>query len=498
MPMRRPATAGSGRPSGGLSTMRRGLLTGIGAGGIRDAAGGSRAGSRPGSRASSASPRGTRPFSMATGQTAFGLIGVGGGIVGTLGERGSGSPRGGPPSHQMAAGQRARSASPRGGRRHASDAFSQPRDALSLAKTPASDRPVGLLGSVLRREAAIAAMKTAVQVAPPPPGRDRTKALRELAETIHELREATVDAVELLGARPKDQARFYWNGMDLVLKLLTDLQWGPFPQTVDPLLWKWFSYWSMIWTGEEKRSEPHAARPEIFAVAGDNTEFLVRCRRAERKLLEMAAGASTEGSGMGGWARQSLNDRVQTLRKVQMYRLSAAHSEGGANHAQRRRYANMEALLYGKEGVHVGHLKELAELTSETRNRAAWTIQRSWRYRFAMKNLDRKAKGLARKVSSVVGKGIDVELLYKGVTSPTGGEPVSPGNPARQPPQMPPRPLSPPREAPPREAPPRETPTGEAPSPLAKSGSASMAGSPEVLDRSYLREASMGLPPDMV
>ena len=413
---------------------------------------------------------------MATGQAAFGIVGVGGGIVGTLGAE-----RGVHPS--ATASPRARSASPRGGRRHTNDAFSQPRDALSLARTPASDRPVGLLGSVLRREAAIAAMKTAVQIAPPPPGRDRTKALRELAETIHELRESTVDAIELLGARPKDQARFYWNGMDLVLKLLTDLQWGPFPQTVDPLLWKWFSYWSFIWCGEGSASA--AAKPEIFAVPPENTQFLMRCRRAERRLLGMAEDASVEGSGMGGWALQGLNDRVQTLRKVQMYRLSAAHSEGGANHAQRRRYANMEALLYGKEGVHVPHLKELVELTSETRNRAALMIQRSWRYRIAMKNLDRKAKGLARLTGTAMGTGINASLV-DGISpprspprSPTGGAPAKPAQSAAvaQPPRPPPVPLP-------------ATSAGGG-------GAASVPGSPEALDRAYLREMSMGLP-DMV
>lgn len=322
---------------------------------------------------------------MATGQTAFGLIGVGGGIVGTLGERGSGSPRGGPPSHQMAAGQRARSASPRGGRRHASDAFSQPRDALSLAKTPASDRPVGLLGSVLRREAAIAAMKTAVQVAPPPPGRDRTKALRELAETIHELREATVDAVELLGARPKDQARFYWNGMDLVLKMLTDLQWAPFPQIVDPLLWKWFGYWSEVWAIKRE-----ATNPEPFAVRG-GAQVLQRCRLAEKSLLKMAGGAAREGAGTGGWATLKTSDACTTLLRVQEHRLTAAHSEGGANHAQRRRFNNTELLLYGRQDVHLGQLRALAANANNTETRAALLVQQTWRIRKGMMKLAMRA-----------------------------------------------------------------------------------------------------------
>ena len=55
-----------------------------------------------------------------------------------------------------------------------------------------------------------------------------------------------MDAIELLSQRPRDAARFYWNGMDLALKMLTDLLWAPLPQTLDPLLIKWFQHWSPL------------------------------------------------------------------------------------------------------------------------------------------------------------------------------------------------------------------------------------------------------------
>ena len=56
-----------------------------------------------------------------------------------------------------------------------------------------------------------------------------------MAESLTELRESTIDAVELLWARPRGASRFYWNGMDLVLKMLTDMLWAPLPQPLDPL-----------------------------------------------------------------------------------------------------------------------------------------------------------------------------------------------------------------------------------------------------------------------
>ena len=357
------------------------------------------------------------------------MRGVGGGIIGvrvggrlSIGDVVDPATTTSGRGRSLGGGGRARSSSPR--TRHGKDTFSQPpRDALSLARTPASDRPVGLLGSVLRREAAIAAMKTAVQVPPPPPGRDRSKALRELAETLAEFRDATIDAINLLAARPEGSARFYWNGMDLVLKMLTDLQWAPLPQTVDPLLWKWFSYWSSVWSNEQTPAS--AASPNAFAVPDEGV--LDQCRRAERKLLRMAHGASSDGSGMGGWALQEVADRVQTLLKVQQHRMTAAHSEGGANHAQRRRFANMESFLYGKEAVHLGHLKVLGDFTSQTRNAAASVLQRAWRFRSRFKRL-RKEKG------KQAGTGTLVDLLGdrdKGRRGDMGTELPAQSNPQR-------------------------------------------------------------------
>ena len=396
----------------------------------------------------------------------FGVVGVGGGLVGfTAAEAGGvvAPPPPGPlstgsPRHQLrgepmrTGSARSRSSSPRG----RVDTFSRPpRGALPLSSTPASDRPVGLLGSVLRREAAIAAMKTAVQVSPQPPGRERSKALRELAETLHEFRESTVDAVELLAARPKDAARFYWNGMDLVLKMLTDLQWAPVPQTADPLLWKWFSHWSGVWSGE-KAHRDHC-NPDAFAVSPtEEAAFLTRCRMAEKKLLFLARGASTEGAGMGGWATQELNGRVVTLHRVQTHRLTAAHSEGGANHAQKRRFANMEVLLYGKEAVHLKHLHALTHLTSGAVIRAANSIKRAYRVFKAGKNAARRAR--------------EGHAAFLARISPDAAAYLS---------TEPPMPDSPPALS---AAPPNEP--FEVPSP----------GDALSLDRSYLREISHDLP----
>ena len=280
-----------------------------------------------------------------------------------------------------------RGKSPRNRKR--AGAFARPPvGALSLSATPAAERPNGLLGSVLRREAAIAAMKTAVQTEPPPEAthmRERKKLIRELADTMHEFREATVDAIELLAQRPEGSSRFYWNGMDLVLKMLTDMQWGPFPQTLDPLLWRWFNHWSAMWA---RRRE--ATNPEPFDVRG-GAPFLQRCRLAEKALLHMAMGASNEGAGMGGWAKEESSERAVTLYKVQMHRLTAAHSEGGANHAQRRRFNNMELLLYGRMDCHLDHLKNLVLLTNDSKMKAASLIQHSWRIRMAGKQFAKRA-----------------------------------------------------------------------------------------------------------
>jgi hypothetical protein len=295
-----------------------------------------------------------------------GIVGVGGGIVATRSRR---------------------SRSPRA----VTDKFSRaPSGALTLASTPKEERPVGLLGSVLRREAAIAAMKAAVQIAPPPPGRDRSKLVRELGETMQEFRESTVDAIELLASRAPTAARFYWNGMDLALKMLSDLQWGPFPQIADPLLWKWFGHWQTVWL--PKGAAPPAWLHNLAVRGGAHSELAMRCRRAEKLLLKLAAGASQEGAGMGGWATMDAGQRVGTLLRVQRHRLSAEHADGGANHAQRRRYGNMELLLYGQGGVHLEHLLELEERTSSVRVNAAMIVQRRWRVHRTTRTMKRAMK----------------------------------------------------------------------------------------------------------
>jgi len=316
---------------------------------------------------------------------------------------------------------RSRSSSPR----DRDSAFSQPpTGAIALdeakpvgianAAASASERPVGLLGSVLRREAAIAALKTAVQTAPPPPGRERSKLLRTVAYSINELREATVDAIELLAVRPAHAARFYWNGMDLALKMLTDLLWAPLPQTLDPLLCKWFGDWTVVWLAESKRASrevrsmlaadplcmhvlstaPSPLSPQVqsmLALFAPNEKMLKRCRRAEKRLLALAADASTEGAGMGGWAKQNAEQRADTLRAVQGHRLGASYSEGGANHAQRRRFDNFEQLLYGRDGVHLKHLEALRERHVDLVSRAAKVVQCSWRLFVALQRMRAQA-----------------------------------------------------------------------------------------------------------
>ena len=145
--------------------------------------------------ASSASPR-TRGFGGARGRlssgsgsgyTGFGVVpsadivnvlGVGGGVVGLSAvER----PRLRAAPHPGAAPRRPRSA-----RKRQQDVFSRPpAGAVSLTKTTAHERPVGLLGAVLRREAAIASLKTAVQVEPPAEGtRVRTQRLQPRTSAV--------------------------------------------------------------------------------------------------------------------------------------------------------------------------------------------------------------------------------------------------------------------------------------------------------------------------
>ena len=402
----------------------------------------------------------------------------GGGGVGSsaLGGMAAGAPFGSRP-----ASARSRSSSPRN-----RDTFSHPpRGALPLSSTPASERPIGLLGSVLRREAAIAAMKTAVQVPPPAAGRDRAKAVRELSETFHEFREATVESIELLAARPEGSARFYWNGMDLVLKMLTDLQWAPFPQLADPILVKWFSYWSNIW--DANHASVDVCDPKAFAVpqlTPADREFAERCRKAERLLLLLAIGASREGAGMGGWAQMDLFERVCTLFNVQTHRLHAAHSEGGANHAQKRRFANMEQLIYGREGVHMNHLKILKERTSTILIRAAQIIQRAFRVHKAISAAKRSITKAARHSETspskreASGPHGSTKKMLSGLASGKS----SPDRP-RSPPQSPTLIASSGRS---QSSPPAPTAPPAPPAPPL---------SPESkLDRAYLREISEALP----
>ena len=268
-----------------------------------------------------------------------------------------------------------------------------PTGALSLGAASLEERPLGLLGSVLRREAAMAALKMAVQLEPPKQGtREHRSLSRQLAESLTDFREASVDAIELLAKRPTSAARFYWNGMDLCLKMLTDMQWAPVPQTLDPLLWRWFSHWSCVWACTRGATDPAP-----FAVRGGVN--MQRCRLAERALLHMAAGASTGGAGMGRWAANDLGERALALHKVQAHRLTADHSDGGVTYAQRRRFNHFERMLYGKQSVHLKHLSKLSEMTAGAIDKAAMFVQHTWRVRQAARLLARKAGVELKKMS---------------------------------------------------------------------------------------------------
>jgi len=100
---------------------------------------------------------------------------------------------------------------------------------------------------------------------------------------------------------------------------------------------------------------------------------------------------------MGGWATLPLEERAPTLCKVQTHRLTASYTDGGANHAQRRRYANMELLLYGAEGCHLRQLEQLTSMLECLNDRAAMVVQSCWRLhshlsRLAAKGGDRAAR----------------------------------------------------------------------------------------------------------
>ena len=280
---------------------------------------------------------------------------------------------------------------------------------------------------MLRREAAIAALKTAVQTVPPPTGRERSKLLRTVAYSINELREATEDAIELLAVRPAHAARFYWNGMDLALKMLTDLLWAPLPQTIDPLLCKWFGDWTIVWLSESKRASREVQ--SMLALFALNEKMLKRCRRAEKLLLALAAGASIEGAGMGGWAKQNSEQRADTLRVVQGHRLGASYAEGGANHAQRRRFENFEQLLYGRDGVHLKHLEALRERHVDLVSRAAKVVQCTWRLFIALRRMRAQAASTVQQDEAVALRvraefarqsSISARIGSPTATSPTG------------------------------------------------------------------------------
>ena len=215
--------------------------------------------------------------------------------------------------------------------------------------------------------------------------------------------------------------------MDLALKMLTDLLWAPLPQTLDPLLCKWFGDWTIVWLSESKRASREVQ--SMLALFALNEKMLKRCRRAEKLLLALAAGASIEGAGMGGWAKQNSEQRADTLRVVQGHRLGASYAEGGANHAQRRRFENFEQLLYGRDGVHLKHLEALRERHVDLVSRAAKVVQCTWRLFIALRRMRAQAASAVQQDEAVALRvraefarqsSISARIGSPTATSPTG------------------------------------------------------------------------------
>ena len=150
--------------------------------------------------------------------------------------------------------------------------------------------------------------------------------------------------------------------------------------------------------------------------------------------------------------------------------MRAAYSEGGANHAQRRRFTNMELLLYGKEGVHLDHLSELNDMCRNLDERSASVVQCMWRLRKSMKDQHRRAvdgcEGRARRPLTIQQGGHAVEdslrLSHPISPSATSSAKKSPTGP----------------------------PSGASPTP----DSPTSPGKGVTIDRSFLQSMSVGLP----
>ena len=182
---------------------------------------------------------------------------------------------------------------------------------------------------------------------------------------------------------------------------------------------------------------------------------------------------------MGGWATQKSSETAETLLVVQTHRLTAPHSEGGANFAQRRRFTNMELLLYGRSGVHLEQLKELGHATSEVEFRAALYVQHMWRLRKATRDLASRAgielrgdkPAFHRKESFSMAVHSFSAMAAPGRVSPVKEGVASPG---RSPVRSPIKEHSPVAPSPPK---PRDS-----------------VGESDKLDRSFLAQMSVGLP----
>ncbi|KAL1511396.1 hypothetical protein AB1Y20_006197 [Prymnesium parvum] len=260
---------------------------------------------------------------------------------------------------------------------------------FSLRDLPRAERPPYLLGCVLRREAALAALKAAMQHEPPPRrAAEHAAALAAFGATLAELREATLLTVEALDAATSATRRFVWDGVDLALKLLSDLLWAPMPQPLDPLFYRWFGVWGSFW---RSRHAPAASAP-----LGADAAALQRLRLAEKALFRLAEESDPAVQGRAGWASKPSNaERMAALLHAHAAR-AAAFSAGGVTHAERRRTANMEALLYGERHVHLVHLRRLSEHIHTLASRSVVFVQAAWRAFFRRHVRAREAKRVAR------------------------------------------------------------------------------------------------------
>ncbi|KAL3929791.1 MAG: hypothetical protein SGPRY_001812 [Prymnesium sp.] len=194
-----------------------------------------------------------------------------------------------------------------------------------------------------------------------------------LGVCFQELREATLQAVEAMGRERKggEGRSFVWGGVDLALKLTSDMAWAPLPQLLDPLFSRWFRGWAHFWRTRTTPPSPELTPP---------SEVMARLRLAENELFRMAARASPLARGDASWASKGVRaERAAAMLQLHT-RKAGGYETGGATQAEKRRTSNMEMLLYGKRGVHLHQLRKLHEhLVTLPSTRSVVFVQAMWR-----------------------------------------------------------------------------------------------------------------------